>query len=181
MYVLQFLIIILFSCLKKMIKNKIFIYTIILLFSILKNSFSNENSTENAIILSTNKPKPKWVSSKLPDIQKNKMGQFVFRESAIAKSIQQALSFAKSKAQVLANNYYFIKIIKKKNSKITNNTEKIDNIRAKTSSSQTIRGLIIIDSYVEQIAIVKKFTKNETPIIRAVKYKAYVLMKKLNY
>ncbi len=147
---------------------KLFKTTLFLVIAIL---ISNGNYAKNKyIILATNKSKPRWVQA---GVIKDRSGHLYFKGQAMSRSRRIALSMARANAQVIAARYFYLKIGQTYKEDLK---EKALGVRASSTRIVHIRGLLPVDSYIEEIAVLSSYSKDQQ-VVESLIYKAYVRMK----
>ncbi len=148
----------------KLLKTTLFLVIAILV--------SNGNYAKSKhIILAANKIKPSWVHK--AGVIKGRSGHLYFKGQAISKLRRIALSMARANAQVLAARYFHLKIGQSYKKDIK---EKALGVRASSTRIVHIRGLLPVDSYIEEIAVLSSYSQ-DNQVAESLIYKAYVRMR----
>ncbi len=146
------------------IKISLFIFVAILI--------SNGTYAKNKhLILSRSKATPQWVYK--ANVIKDRSGNLYFRGQAVSRSRKIALAMARANAQVLAARYFHLKIGRTYKQDLK---KKAEGVRASSTRIVYIRGLLPVDSYIEEIAVLNRYSKGDY-VVESLLYRAYFQMK----
>ncbi|GMT49781.1 MAG: hypothetical protein IEMM0008_1320 [bacterium] len=148
------------------IKISLFIFIAIL---VSNGTYANNKH----LILSTSKATPRWIHK--ANVIKDRGGNLYFRGQAMSRSRKIALTMARANAQVLAARYFHLTIGGIYNYK-GDLKKKAEGVRVSTTRIVYIRGLLPVDSYIEEIAVLKIYSKDNY-VVESLIYRAYFQMK----